>query len=51
VTIRETTRPERIVFSWGGEQAETETRITVAFADDGARTRVTLQQSSRSSRP
>lgn len=45
VEIHDVEPPERIVFSWGGARAETRTLITVMFVDDGARTRLILEQS------
>jgi uncharacterized protein YndB with AHSA1/START domain len=44
VVLRELVRPERIVFTWGGELAETETLISVTFTEDGRKTRLVLQQ-------
>jgi uncharacterized protein YndB with AHSA1/START domain len=44
---REIAEPERLVFSWTWEDAEGrpghETLVTVTFAEDGARTKLTLQ--------
>lgn len=45
IEIHDVEPPQRIVFSWGGERAETRTLITVVFVDDGARTRLILEQS------
>jgi uncharacterized protein YndB with AHSA1/START domain len=44
VAIHDAARPGRIVFTWGGDQAGTETMITVTFTDQGPRTQLTLQQ-------
>ena len=44
---REIAEPERLVFSWAWEDAEGrpghETLVTVTFAEDGAKTKLTLQ--------
>ena len=37
--------PDRIVFTWGGPLLETTTLITITLAEDGDRTRLTLEQS------
>lgn len=44
VVYREIARPERLVFTWGGDRAETETVVTVEFAEQGGATRISLRQ-------
>jgi uncharacterized protein YndB with AHSA1/START domain len=45
VAICDVRAPDRIVFTWGGARAETITLITITFVEDGARTRLRLEQS------
>lgn len=46
--FREIVEPERLVFSWAWEDAESkpghETLVTVSFAEQGAKTKLTLHQ-------
>lgn len=45
VHVCELRAPDRIVFAWGGRQADTLTIITITLVEDGARTRWSLEQS------
>lgn len=45
VAICDLRAPERIVFTWGGQRAETTTLITITLAEDGCRTTLRLEQS------
>ncbi len=44
LSIRELVPPERIVFTWGGEHADTTTLVTITLSDDGLHTRLVLHQ-------
>jgi len=44
LSIRELVPPERIVFTWGGEHADTTTLVTITLSDDGCHTRLVLHQ-------
>lgn len=44
VAYREIVAPERLVFTWGGDAPETQTMVTVEFAEHAGKTTVTLRQ-------
>lgn len=44
LSIRELVPAERIVFTWGGEHAETTTLVTITLSDEGTHTRLVLHQ-------
>jgi uncharacterized protein YndB with AHSA1/START domain len=44
VAICDVRAPERIVFTWGGQRAETTTLITITLDADGTRTHLRLEQ-------
>jgi len=44
LSIRELVPSERIVFTWGGEHADTTTLVTITLSDDGGYTRLVLHQ-------
>jgi len=43
VVYHEVVRPERLVYDHGGSRAEPEFHVTVTFADEGGRTRLTMR--------
>jgi uncharacterized protein YndB with AHSA1/START domain len=43
VRYHEVVRPERLVYDHGGERSEPEFHVTVTFADEGGRTRLTMR--------
>ena len=44
LAIRELVPPDRIVFTWGREHADTTTLVTITLSDDGINTRLVLHQ-------
>ena len=43
VRYQEVVRPERLVYDHGGEREDPEFHVTVTFADEGGRTRLTMR--------
>lgn len=43
ISYHEVARPERLVYDHGGERADPDFHVTVTFADEGGRTRLTMR--------